>query len=105
MSLDLDPIRRRVEWMRDNEEQCRLTPGQVTLAGYAAAAIDCGKDVPALVAEVERLRAILTTAEVLSDAVEDLLFAEGDHRDAVKAAWQRYVEAADPRSGEAVRDA
>lgn len=36
---------------------------------------------------------VLSAAEDLADAVEDLLFAEGDHRAAVREAWQQYVDA------------
>lgn len=58
-NLDLEPIKKRAEWMRDNAEQCRRSPGQVSMSGYVAACIDCGRDVPDLIAEVERLRAMV----------------------------------------------
>ena len=47
--------------------------------------------------ELDQLRATVAAAEVLADAVEDLLFAEGDFRGVVRDAWDRYVEAADER--------
>jgi hypothetical protein len=55
--LDIEAIRRRLDWFRACEEQCRISPGQVSLHGYAAAAIECGRDVAVLVAELDRLRA------------------------------------------------
>jgi hypothetical protein len=56
MTLDLEPIKKRAEWMLDNAAQCHISPGQVSLSGYVAACIDCGRDVSALIDEVERLR-------------------------------------------------
>lgn len=60
--LDIEAIRRRLDWLRACEEQCQVSPGQVSLHGYAAAAIDCGRDVPALLAQLDREQAALAEA-------------------------------------------
>lgn len=53
--LDLDAVRTRAEWYRANSD----ARGSVGAYGWAAAAINSADDVPALLAEVERLRAKL----------------------------------------------
>jgi hypothetical protein len=60
--VDLAAVRRRLDWLRANADQCERSPGQVSLSGYVAACIDSSKDVPDLLAEVERLRAVLGKA-------------------------------------------
>jgi len=71
VTLDLEPIQKRAKWMQDNADQCQRSPGQVSLSGYVAACIDCGRDVPALVAEVERLRVVDLVALALIDPTVD----------------------------------
>lgn len=96
MSLNVDAIKRRVDWLRDNEEQCRRSPGQVSMAGYAAAAIDCGRDVPLLLEEfealqsrAERYRLAWTNARERAAALAEALVEADDERDALRAELAR----------------
>lgn len=63
MTIDIDAIRARVAYVQSNADQCQRSPGQVSMAGYAAASIDSSRDVPVLLAEVDRLRAAIKKAE------------------------------------------
>lgn len=97
--LDLAAIKERLGWFRDSQEQCRRSPGQVSLAGYAAAAIECGRDAPALVSEIERLDAenerlkrLLGPPEMPTvDSYENLVQALADERAAVVEHCDRNV--------------
>lgn len=45
--------------------------------------------------DVAALVTVLRAAEVLADAAEDTLYIEGDHREALVAAWRSFCGAAD----------
>lgn len=60
--LDLDAVRTRAEWYRANSD----ARGSVGAYGWAAAAINSAEDVPALLAEVERLRVELAAAREIA---------------------------------------
>lgn len=70
--INMDAIRQRQTWVQDNADQCQRDPGQVSLSGYMAASIESSRDVPSLIAEVERLRAELDDrdAEAIDAAPE-----------------------------------
>jgi hypothetical protein len=76
--INMDAIRQRVANVEDNADQCQRSPGQVSLSGYIAASIESSRDVPALIAEVERLNAKVERDHVeLRDKRTDLLNVRG----------------------------
>ena len=58
-TVDLDAIRQRYDWFAANRVQLEESPGSVSAYGAAASSMNCAQDVPALLAEVDRLRAVL----------------------------------------------
>lgn len=57
--LDLDAVRERLAEWREAQEACYGLPGSEASRIATERAMDCGEDVPALIAEVVRLRAAL----------------------------------------------
>jgi hypothetical protein len=89
MTLDLEPIKRRAEWMTDSADLCGRSPGQVSLSGYVAACIDCGRDVPVLIAEVERLRAEVANEMAMHAKTYDNLEAFAESHQCQSDEWLR----------------
>jgi len=88
MSIDLEAIRQRLDWMQANEERAERDPGPVTQFGYVASAISCAADVAGLLAEVERLTGGINPsgdAEPSGTPIRAAWMMTGDQVDALRA--------------------
>lgn len=91
-ALDLAPIRERADRMGAAIRRCDETPGPAANAVYMGAATFAGRDVPALLAEVDRLRAELTRmADLAEAAIPEYLAVGSEAGDEVAEVHRAYV--------------
>lgn len=101
--LDLDAIKARLRNVEDNSDQCQRSPGQVSVSGYWAACVDSSRDVPNLVAEVERLERLLAEPFPTSDGYEAMAQALTDMRGLVVEMARHFPNVGSPDPRDTVR--